>query len=110
MNQDSKRTLIEVYAKTWETLNVDLLIPFLDDKFTYSSMWVLGNLDHDGYIDYLRGKFDCIKKTNSKIEVKIGYNEIGDLAVVLRQDYSRIAFITITEENGKITSAYMCAF
>ncbi len=38
MNQNSKKTLIEVYANAWKTLNVDLLVPFLDDKFTYSSI------------------------------------------------------------------------
>mgnify|MGYP000097815297 CR=1 FL=1 len=116
MNQNSKKTLIEVYANAWKTLNVDLLVPFLDDKFTYSSIWILGTINRDKYIDYLRGKFNIIKKSNSRITAVVGHNEIGELAVVLRQDLPHIeddfhrGVITIKEENGKITNAYMSQF
>lgn len=66
MNQNSKKTLIEIYANAWKTLDVNLSTPFSDNKITYSAMWMLENLDHDRYIDYLRRKFDCIYHKNRR--------------------------------------------
>ena len=102
--------LVEIYADAWRKMDVAIVEPFLADSFTYSSMWVFETLDKNGYLVYLQGKFDAIKRSGSIIEVTTGMNDMGIPSVILRQDGSFTAFITVKESEGKISEAYMLAF
>ena len=102
--------LVEVYADAWRKKNVAIIEPFLADNFTYSSMWVFETLDKKGYLVYLQGKFNAIKRSGSIIEVATGENKMGIPSVILNQDGSRPAYITVKESEGKIVEAYMMAF
>ena len=103
------RELVEKYAEAWKALDVSIIAPYLSDEFTYGSMWVFQSLDREGYIDYLKGKFEAIESSGTKPEVKIGYSENGDTCVWLNQN-GNIAFIHVTAKEDKITEAYMMAF
>lgn len=101
--------LTKVYAEAWEKLDVSVIAPYLADDFTYGSMWVFQSLDRDGYLDYLKGKFEAIESSDTKPEVKTGYSENGDPCVWLNQN-GNIAFIHVKAKDGKIAEVYMMAF
>lgn len=88
----------------WNTLNPQLIIKHLDKSFVYDSQWVLESLDYEGYISYLTGKFDTIKKTGSIVEASI-----VDGAVRLNQNGS-IAFYRVKIKDGKIIKGDLCMF
>lgn len=52
---------LKIYENSWNKLDAELIIPHLTEKYEYSSMWVLTNLDHDGFVKYIRGKFGTIR-------------------------------------------------
>ena len=74
LNEDN---LIDLFVKTWRNLDAEIIIPYLAPDFQYSSCWVYSSLDCKGYTDYIRGKFEAIRKANSQIVVEKGHNEIG---------------------------------
>jgi hypothetical protein len=58
--------------KGWDTLDADEFLPILDKNFEYGSYWVHEpNLKLDDYKNYIVGKFDTIKKTDSRPEITV---------------------------------------
>lgn len=106
----TKLQLVEIYATSWQKRDVSILAPYLDDTFSYTSVWVLANLDREHYLEYLKGKFEAIAESESMVSVSIGSNTIGMPAVVLKQDDSPQVYITIEESGGKIVNACMSPF
>lgn len=109
---DSSKTtnediIIHDLAEAWRTLNAELIIKHLAPKFKYDSMWVIASLDCSGYADYIRGKFDTIMRTGSKIDVQ----EILERnAISLSQDGKEPIYYIIKIEDGKIIKGDMTAF
>lgn len=100
--------LVDIYVNAWKTLNADLLEPILSTDFSYGSMWVFEELKgKQAYMDYIRGKFDIIKRTKSVVEAKKGYSPMGSAIVVLLQDGQDLSFLDVTSDNGLMISAYM---
>lgn len=64
-------TVIDDIANAWRTFNPELIIKHLSPEFQYDSQWVFGSLDYDGYIDYIRGKFESLRQRNTIIDVEI---------------------------------------
>lgn len=94
-------------ATAWRTLNPELIIQHLAPEFRYDSMWVFESLDHDGYADYIRGKFSTIKRTGSHLDIK----EIpGRNAIAISQDGKEPAFYIIKIQDGKIVKGDLTAF
>lgn len=105
LNPDEQ--IVHDLAEAWRTLNPELLIQHLAAEFRYDSMWVFESLDHDGYVDYIRNKFNAIKKSGSKIEIK----EVpGRNAIAIRQDEKETAFYIIQIKDGKIVKGDLMAF
>lgn len=107
LNEDN---LIDLFVDAWRKLDAEIIIPYLASDFEYSSFWVYSSLDYQGYIDYIRGKFEAIRKTNSQVVVEKGYNELGESAVVLTQDGKLRAYLTIEVKDGKIKRADLMPF
>lgn len=106
----STEELVDIYAESWRKLDADIIAPYLAEDFTYSSMWVFQNLGRDGYIDYLKGKYDAIRRTGGVPSVAKGRNSMGIPSVILKQGDNPPAYITVTSQDGKITKAYMLGF
>ena len=67
--------LVELYAKTWNTLNPAIIEPYLADDVVYESQLVFDPLiGKKAVFDYLQGKMQTIKQTRYKSDV---YAEIG---------------------------------
>lgn len=69
------------FTEAWNTLNPELIIQHLSPKFIYDSQWVFNSLDYHEYKDYIRGKFETIRKTGSSVKAEMGYNERGELLI-----------------------------
>ena len=77
--------------------------------YIYDSFWVLETMKGKGnYIDYLKGKFDAIKKTGSKVDAGIVFqSKIDEYVVAIGQDGIRDAALQIWAKGGKITHMWM---
>lgn len=105
--------IIEDFAAGWRTLDAELIIKHLDRSFVYDSQWVFESLDYDGYIDYIRRKFDTIKKTNSGPLVMIvpdRLSECGKMIALKQSFHDEPAFYRIKIVNGKIVKGDLCMF
>ncbi len=104
--------LLMAYAKAWSNLDITYLKDILSDDFEYTSQWVFETMrGKDKYIDYLKGKFETIKKNHSSIRVQIGYYEYCYLVenkpcLILEQNGQKVSII-IEVNNRKIIQANM---
>ena len=57
----TQKELAEVVAKTWNTLDVKHIEPYLSDDYIYDSFWVLETMKgKENYIDYLKALGICL--------------------------------------------------
>ena len=105
-----KTKLINMNNKYIEILaDPELIIQHLSPKFIYDSQWVFNSLDYHEYKDYIRGKFETIRKTGSSVKAEMGYNERGELLIQLNQG-GNIAFYRIRVANNKVVKGDLCMF
>lgn len=58
--------------KGWDTLNSDEFLSLLDENFEYGSYWVNDpNLNLEKYKEYIKGKFNTIKKASTQPEISV---------------------------------------
>lgn len=105
----NENNLVDLFVDSWKNLDAEIIIPYLAPDFEYTSCWVYLSLNRQGYIDYIRGKFETIKRGKAEIVVEKGSNEIGKPAVVLTQGGERI-YLTIDVEDSKIRRACLMPF
>ena len=94
-------------AEAWRTLNAELIIKHLAPEFKYDSMCVFASLDCSGYADYIRGKFDAIRKSGSQLDIR---EMPGHNAIAISQDGNEPAYYIIKIEDGKIVKGDLTAF
>lgn len=103
--------IIEDFAQAWITLNPELIIQHLAQSFRYDSQWVFESLDYKGYVSYIRGKFETIRKTNSGPEVHIVTDAQSSLGKMLKLNQNgNIVYYRIEIENGKVIKGDLCMF
>ena len=118
--------LVELYAKTWNTLNPSLIEPYLADDVVYESQVVFNALvGREAVFAHLQGKMRTIKKTRYKSDVfaEIGYcgSQDGNKIQVLSVSDFRpcvlmaqgnpdevIALVLLETEAGKIKRIDIC--
>ena len=60
------------WAQAYNSFDIADLEPLIDTKFSYTSMWVLGDLEgRDAYLDYLRGKLETIRNGDSSVVAEV---------------------------------------
>lgn len=99
--------IVHDLAEAWRTLNPELLIQHLAPEFQYDSMWVFASLDYDGYVDYIRGKFNSIKKRGSMLTIR---EMPGRNAIALVQDSGEPTYYIVEIRDGKIVKGDLTAF
>lgn len=107
-NQSESKSLTDILVDTWNELNVELLSPYLADDFQYNSVWVNTTMKgKDQYLDYLRKKFETIKKSGDTLVADI-IEEKGIIRARLRQRWNGVeTILDMTEKDGKITHLIM---
>ncbi len=109
----SQKQLIEKIALCWQNLDVEILEPYLDKDFHYTSDAVFYEMSSRyEYINYLRAKFDRLRDGANPIGIRIGRMDgTDDFALLLHQGaYNQSLLITISENNGRITSMRMSEY
>ena len=104
---NTNEQIVHDLAEAWRTLNPELLIRHLAPEFKYDSMWVFESLDHDGYVDYIRGKFNTIKKSGSRLTI---HEVPGCNAIAIVQAAGEPTYYVIEIKDGKIVKGDLTAF
>lgn len=103
----------EALWKAWDMLDASIIEPFLAPDFSYGSYWVKNqSMDRESYLEYLPGKFNTIKKTNSKPKLALAVLYEGltpqDFCYALELTQGDvIGLLTISFQGGQIRSLYM---
>lgn len=112
----STKVFVDDVTTAWNQLDADLIIKHLDESFVYDSQWVFDSLDYAGYIDYIRGKFATLKKSNSIIKAEtVADKHLGGYMTKICQtnpatNDSVIVFYRIQISNDKIVKGDLCMF
>lgn len=85
--KSTDKELAEIYTKAWADLDVSELPPILDKDFHYDSDVVFDDMaSREEYMEYLKGKFNTLRRTKSITKVQLGRNgESGDWATIIKQ-------------------------
>lgn len=107
-NKYESVSLVDILVETWNSLNADLISPYLEDDFRYNSAWVENTIEGKGlYLDYLRKKFTTIKESGD-IPTADVIEDNGRLRPRLRQRGNSVeTILDITEHDGKISRIFM---
>lgn len=103
-------TIIEDFAKAWETLDASLIIKHLDESFVYDSQWVFESLDYTGYIEYITGKFNTIRENGGSIQVEIVDDTYFGGSMLKLGQGANVCFYRIRIKNNKVVKGDMCMF
>ena len=109
----SQKQLIEKVALCWQNLDGDIIEPYLDKDFHYTSDAVFYEMSsRREYMNYLRGKFERLKDGSNPIGVQIGRMDgTNDFALLLHQSaYNQSLLVTIKVNEGRITSMRMSEY
>lgn len=110
----SDNNLIHSVGEAWLHLDADILAPYLDKDFHYSSDFVFTEISsREEYLYYIRGKFQALSEIYSNnIKVKYGINGQGDThkidgIFIKTGDEESIAYLEVRCTNGRISAMYM---
>lgn len=104
-------TIIDDFCKAWQTLDASLIIKHLDKAFVYDSQWVFESLDYNGYISYISGKFETLKRNGSIIEASVVDDpHFGSKMLKLVQNRSAVCYYRIKVQDGKVVKGDLCMF
>lgn len=89
------------------------LEPFLADNVTYTSQWVMDDMEGKGaYLDYIRPKLNIIRKSGERVWAEIGLvgGDSNKPCVLLAQGAADNfkATLLITTERDKIRRMVIC--
>lgn len=97
----------------WERLDPGIFMKVLSPSFSYGSYWVRsGDLNRDRYQEYIKGKFDTIRRTNSgpKLEVVVLYEGLApeQFCYALRMRQGEVTtLLTFRFDDQGLASLYM---
>lgn len=105
---------LRAYAKMLNTLDADVLEPWLAEDFVYESQTVFSALESkQAYLDYIRPKMQTIKNEGAAVFAEMGEIDVyGALqpCVVLAQHSpdNLVSFILARVEGGKLVRLDLC--
>ncbi len=97
-------SLVKIYANMWKALDADIIKPYLHRHFHYSSTYVFDEIpSRHEYLNYIRGKFDAIRNSNTPLKITIARDkELNFMGVVIKQGEKQSIFLIKTKD-GYIT-------
>ncbi len=109
----SQKQLVEKVALAWRRLDVDIMEPFLDKDFHYTSDAVFYEMSSRyEYVNYLRAKFERLKNKSNPVGVQIGRMDgTNDFALLLHQGaYNQSLLLTIKVNESRIIHMRMSEY
>lgn len=109
----SHKQLIEKTALCWQNLDADIIEPYLDKDFHYTSDAVFYEMSsRREYMNYLRGKFERLKDGSNPIGIRIGRMDgTNDFALLLHQGaYNQSLLMTIQVNESRIVHMRMSEY
>lgn len=104
---------LRAYARMMNTLDVSQFEPLLDDKFCYSSQWMVNELSsRQEYLDYITPELAAIKQSGNRVYAEIaimptwGHNECVATAEGKKENLIATVFAHVMGD--KITRIDMC--
>ena len=110
----SEQDALRAYAAMMNTLNADVLEPFLAEDFVYESQSVLSALrSKQEFLAYIRPKLETIRNARATVYAEMGrINAYGkdQPCVVLAQNSpsNLVALVLATVEGGMLARLDMC--
>ena len=102
--------ILNDFKEAWQTLDAELICKHLAVEFRYDSQWVFESLDYQGYVDYIRGKFETLRRNKVQLEVAIVEDEcLGGKMLAINQN-GNVCFYRIKIKDGKVVKGDLCAF
>lgn len=100
--------LNDIIVSTWKELDLEKLTPYLSENFSYNSAWISNTINSkEEYLDYLRKKFETIKKNGDRPLVDV-VSEGKFLFPCLEQKGIGVkTVVSYVHEDGKIISIFM---
>ena len=108
MEENHGKRIADIICQAWNTLDASLFEAILCDDFEYISVWVLETMEgKDKYLEYIKGKFESIRKGKNPVVAEILYQEIiGKYVVVLNQG-GNYAALEPTIQDDMLKSLWM---
>ena len=105
MNKDLNKRITEIVCQAWNELDASLLESILSEDFEYISVWVFETMKgKDRYKDYIKGKFETIRKGNNPVSAEVVFQEeIDKYIVVLNQGGKWVALEPTIQDNMLIS-------
>lgn len=105
--------LIKNVAKAYNSLNHDVLVPFLDEKIVYESQNVLKPLNgKNDVLEYLKHKFTTIRNKKNNVYAELGFLDVAkqNPCIILSQGTkeNKGGLILVKTENNLITRIDIC--
>ena len=102
------KSLSDAIASAWRSLDAGLLAPYLSDDFTYNSVWVSGTIvGKDSYLEYLRGKFETIRKSSTAPVADVIEENGLPKPHLVQQDHGVESILDFEHKDGFITRMLM---
>lgn len=111
MSYKSREELVAIFAQALRSLDPELIVTNLDQSFRYDSQWVFEFLDYQGYIDYIRSKFQAMRNSHSNLQVEVVRDPYeGGSMIKITQFNNQLAYYRIKVKDGKVVKGDLCAF
>lgn len=108
MNNELGKNIAEIVCRAWNELDASLFEPILSDDFEYISVWVLKTMEGKGkYLEYIKGKFESIRKGDNPVVAEILYQEPIDKYVVVLNQGGNLAALEPTIQDDKLKGLWM---
>ena len=108
MNNELGKSIAEIVCQAWNTLDGSLFEPILSDDFEYISVWVLETMEgKDKYLEYIKGKFESIRKGSNPVSAELIYQEPIDKYVVVLNQGGNLAALEPTIQDNMLKSLWM---
>lgn len=108
MEENHGKRIADIICQAWNTLDASLFEAILYEDFEYISIWVIETMKgKNSYIDYIRGKYERIRKGNKPVSAKVMYQEISNKYIVVLNQGENEAAIEPTIQDGLVKSLWM---
>lgn len=111
-NKPIDEQILSDFEYAWSHANATLIIKHLSPEFVYDSQWVFESLDYKGYVDYIKEKFDTVKRDGVIPTAKIVDDPYGgpNGKMIRLNQCGSIGYYRIKIKDGKVIKGDMCMF